>query len=94
MCKAEVAWSSGLVLELAGNFPSSICSVILANFGANVVHVTGLKRQLELVLTKHSMVVNLKTSESAVYLKKIYLQSEVSQKDKNRYCVFMHIYGI
>ena len=24
----------------------------------------------------------------------VYIQSEVSQKEKNKYCILMHIYGI
>ncbi|TKC50881.1 hypothetical protein EI555_019292, partial [Monodon monoceros] len=60
-----MAWSIVLVLELAGKFPSSICGMILANFGAKVFHMAwDQKDMFEFVnRCKQSLALNLKIPE-------------------------------
>lgn len=67
-----MAWSIVLVLELAGKFPSSICGMILANFGAKVFHMAwDQKDMLEFVnRCRQSLALNLKIPEGEASLRK------------------------
>ena len=79
VCKPDMAWSIVLVLELAGKFPSSICGMILANFGAKVFHMAwDQKDMFEFVnRRKQSLALNLKTPEGEASLRKSCLQTDV-----------------
>lgn len=66
-------------LELAGQSPSSICGMILADFGAQVIRVVwDQKDTFEFVNRgKKSLALNLKTPEGATILEQICFQTDV-----------------
>ncbi|XP_054578662.1 alpha-methylacyl-CoA racemase-like [Eptesicus fuscus] len=74
-----MALGSVRVLELAGGYPSSLCGMILADFGARVVRVAWHQKDIfEFVNRgKRSLALNLSTPEGAVVLEKICLQADV-----------------
>ncbi|XP_070275290.1 alpha-methylacyl-CoA racemase-like isoform X1 [Myotis yumanensis] len=74
-----MALSSVRVLELAGKYPSSLCAMILADFGVRVIRVAWDQRDIfEFVNRgKQSLALNLNTPEGAVVLEKLCLQADV-----------------
>lgn len=69
----DMALSSVQVLELAGKYPSSLCGMILADFGARVIRIAWDQRDMfEFVNRgKQSLALNLNTPEGAVVLEKL-----------------------
>uniref|UniRef100_A0A671FR84 Alpha-methylacyl-CoA racemase n=1 Tax=Rhinolophus ferrumequinum TaxID=59479 RepID=A0A671FR84_RHIFE len=67
------------VVELAGIYPSSFCSMILADFGAQVTRVVWDREYFPNFVNrgKKSLALNLRTPEGAAVLEQICLQSDV-----------------
>ncbi|XP_032959206.1 alpha-methylacyl-CoA racemase-like [Rhinolophus ferrumequinum] len=74
-----MALSTVRVVELDGRYPSSFCSMILADFGAQVTRVVWDREYFPNFVNrgKKSLALNLRTPEGAAVLEQICLQSDV-----------------